>query len=336
MSEKRGYEDEKTLLVFNCHEPWVYQLGHLGFKLDIIIGLKGRYKAGWDEQMRPVPADARLITLPEAVRSETRYHCIITHNITDLLEVKDRQEPRILVLHSTLEGRLKEEKPQVEARTLKQMVQRYVRMLGAHVVATSMFKGESWGFTEDVVTCGIDAGQYLPCTGERASGIRVCNFINSRRKILLWDFYEEAFAGIPVTLVGHNPDMPGVEASEDWDHLKRLLRCHRFCIHTADPRYEAGYNMASVEAMATGLPILGNCHPSSQIEHGVSGFLSDDPEELRNYAKMLLEDRGLALAMGRQARKTAVEQFSAERFKRSFLRSIETARRKWENRLVRV
>jgi len=36
---------KKTLLVFNCHEAWVYQLGVLGYNLDIIVGLKGKYKA---------------------------------------------------------------------------------------------------------------------------------------------------------------------------------------------------------------------------------------------------------------------------------------------------
>jgi hypothetical protein len=81
--------------------------------------------------------------------------------------------------------------------------------------------------------------------------------------------------------------------------------------------------------MAAGMPILGNCHPSSPVRHGISGFLSDDPQQLRLYAKILLEDRDLAILMGQQARKTAIEQFSLARFKDSFLKSIENTRRKW-------
>ncbi len=46
-----------------------------------------------------------------------------------------------------------------------------------------------------------------------AAGLRICNFISSRRQILLWDLHEKAFEGLPVTLGGHNPDIPGVEAS---------------------------------------------------------------------------------------------------------------------------
>ena len=90
--------------------------------------------------------------------------------------------------------------------------------------------------------------------------------------------------------------------------------------------------MAMAEAMAAGLPVLGNRHPTSPIKHGVSGFLSDNPRELQHYARILLEDRELAAMMGRQARKIVIERFSPARFRHGFLRSIEIARRKWYTR----
>jgi glycosyltransferase involved in cell wall biosynthesis len=92
--------------------------------------------------------------------------------------------------------------------------------------------------------------------------------------------------------------------------------------------------MASAEAMAAGLPVLGNRHPSSPIRHGISGFLSNDAKELQHYARILLEDRDLAALMGRQAQRTVAERFSLTRFKHSFTRSIEIARRKWYTRKV--
>jgi len=321
-------KDKETLLVFNCHEPWVYQLGCLGCNLDIIVGLKGRHTAGWDQQMRPVPPNSRLISLAEALESKTEYYCIIAHNTTDLLDVKSRDEPKLIALHSTLEGREQEEGATVAPAKLRETLHRYLDAIGGHAVATSMFKGESWGFTEDIVFFGIDADEYYPHTGEEACGLRICNFIESRRKILMWDLHDKAFGGLPVRLVGHNPTLPGVTAADNWDHLKKLLQTHRFYIHTADARYEAGFNMASVEAMAAGLPVLGNKHPSSPIKHGVSGFVSDKPDELRKYAIMLLEDKKLANLMGQQARKTAIKQFSLLRFREAFLQSIEAARRK--------
>lgn len=334
MASHEEQAGERTLLVFNCHEAWVYQLGCLGFNLDIVVGLGGRYKSGWDEQMRPLPANSRVITLQEAVESATTYYCIITHNTTDLLDVKNRSEPRLIVLHSTLKGRVAEEGTKVEPAQLRDMLHKYLELVGGHAVATSMFKGESWGFTEDIIFFGIDAGEYPAYSGEEACGLRVCNFIDSRRKILMWDLHERAFAGVPVRLVGHNPGMEGVFAPASWEELKKLLQRHRFYIHTADARYEAGFNMASVEAMAAGMPVVGNCHPTSPIKHGVSGFLSDNPAELCKYARMLLADRKLAVSMGEQARRTAMSEFSIERFRVAFLNSIETARRKWQDRTM--
>ncbi len=325
---------DKTLLVFNCHEPWIHQLGILGYRLDIIVNLRGKYNKGWDERMRPLPANARLVTLPEALASPADYYCIVAHNTTDLLDVRFRPEPRMLVLHHTLEGRLQEERSTIDPQKMRDMLHTYIDLVGGHVVATSMFKGESWGFTEDIVQFGINADDYPLCSGQEARGLRICNFISNRRQILLWDFHERAFEGIPVTLVGHNPDLPGVEAAKNWDHLKTILQSHRFYIHTADPRFEAGHNMAMAEAMAAGLPVLGNRHLTSPIRHGITGFLSDDPAQLQHYARLLLADKELALLMGRQARQTVVERFSLTRFRHGFLHSIEIARRKWYTRKI--
>jgi len=327
---------EKALLVFNCHEAWVYQLAALGYELDIVVGLKGQYKSTWDDQMRPLPPNSRPISLSDALRSKTDYYCIIVHNISDLLDVKPRSEPRLMVIHSTLEGRALEEKSDVKPQEMKEMLHKYLELVGGHAVAVSMLKGNSWGFTDDIVPFCADPADYLPYSGQDACGLRICSFLQNRKRILLWDFHEKAFEGLPIRIVGHNPGMPGVSAARNWGQLKELLQSHRFYIHTADPRLEDGCNMATVEAMAAGMPILGNKHPGSPVEHGVSGFLSDDADELRGFARMLLEDRDLATRMGQQARKTAIECFSPAAFKKSFLQSIETARRKREDRIVAV
>ncbi|MHC4240006.1 MAG: hypothetical protein ACYSUC_09680, partial [Planctomycetota bacterium] len=173
--QEEGQTHKKTLLVFNCHEAWVYQLGALGYELDIIIGLEGTYKKTWDEQMRPVPPHSRLVTLAEAQQSRTCYYCIIGHNITDLLDVRYRPEPRLMVVHSTVEGRVEEEKSAVEPETMKRMLHRYLELVGGHAVATSAPKGESWGFGEDIVPFGVDVDEYLPYSGGEACGVRICN-----------------------------------------------------------------------------------------------------------------------------------------------------------------
>jgi hypothetical protein len=318
------------ILVLNCHEAWIHQLRTLNRSLDIVVGLAGRHRRDWDDGVRPVPPGARLISLQQALSETAPYDCIIAHNLSDLLDIRMLPGPRLLIIHLTLEGMILEQNAKTPVAEYQHAVEKYTRSIGAHVVAVSSLKGESWGFTEHIVPLTANPADYRAWTGELACGLRVSNFVLRRARTLRWDFHERAFAGLPVTLVGHNPEIPGVRASASWVELKEAFRRHRFFVHTAEPGLEDGYNMATLEAMAAGLPVLGNRHPSSPIVHGVSGFLSDDPAELNHFAVALLADRHLAGEMGRSAQQTVLEKFSGAAFRDCMLREIRVAREKWQ------
>jgi glycosyltransferase involved in cell wall biosynthesis len=273
-----------------------------------------------------MPPNVRVLSLEEAKSIGGGWHSIICHNVSDLLDAKDLRGPRILMIHGTLDGRMREEPTDLTQAQVQQRLAQYCKLFLVHVVAVSALKGESWGFSEDIVPFSVDIADYPLATGELREGLRVSNNISLRPKILMWEFHQAAFGGLPIKLVGRNPDMVGVEPSRSWAELKALLKARRFFIHTADPRLEDGYNMATIEAMAVGLPILGNRHPTSPIEHGTSGFLSDDPTELRAFAERLLDDRALAMQMGRAARDAVQSRFGVRRFTDGFTAAIERAR----------
>ncbi|MBC7896120.1 MAG: glycosyltransferase [Cytophagaceae bacterium] len=320
------------LLVLNCHEAWVHQLGILDAELDIVVGLSGRYTREWDSRMRPLPRGARVITMDEALASRTPYDGVVNHNITDLLDTKAIDAPKLLVLHETLEGRMAQQDADFDAREMRAMLNSYLATVGGHAIAISRMKARSWGVTHVVVHNYADPSAYPHSTLERASGVRVANHITSKRVFLAWDFHREALDGLPVTLVGHNPDMPGVEPARDWDHLKATLAEHRFFVHTADPRFEDGFNMAMMEAMAAGLPVLVNRHPTSIIEHGATGFIADTPAQMRQHAETLLADAPLAREMGAAARAWVERHHAPERFRVEFTRSLAEAQKKWARR----
>jgi hypothetical protein len=320
---------DRRLLVFDCHEAWVYQFGALPYSLDIVVGLRGRQTNGWDQAMRPVPANGRLVRMEEIVRDAPSYYCIVASNLSDLLDAKSLSGPRILVLHEALDGIVREQGLAVPIEKFREAVTKLVNLTRTHVVAGSKLKGRSWGFTGDVVPVSAEPSSYLPWQGDLDRGLRVSNHISRRPHYLNWEFHKQAFDGVPVSIVGYNDDMEGVKPSANWDELKGMFSRHRFYIHTASPDLEDGYNMATLEAMAAGLPVLGNVHATSPVEHGVSGFLSDNPLELRGYAQRLLADRNLAASMGEAARKTVATRFSVAQFRENFSRSIETARQKW-------
>ena len=328
MDSTPGTERPLRLLVFNCHEAWVHQLRALDAELDIVVGLEGHHVAGWDRRMRPQPPRSRLLTPEEVLAGGTAYDCLIAHNLTDLLDVKALPGPRLLVVHSTYEGRIVSEDAQVDPDQLRATLRRYLDLVGGHAIAVSAMKSVD-GFPSQVVTAGVDVDDYPPHTGDTAAGLRIANHIAQKRDVLAWDFHERALAGLPITLIGHNPELPGVAPARDWDHLKALLSQHRFYVHTADPRYEDGFNMAVLEAMAAGLPLIGNAHPSSPIEHGVSGFLAADPAELRGHAERLLADPALARDMGAAARAAVARDFPLSRFTDGLAEAIGKAQRNW-------
>ena len=320
------------LLVLNCHEAWIHQLGVLGAELDVVVGLPGRYTREWDSRMRPLPERARTVTLEEARSSASAYDCVINHNITDLLDTRGINAPKLLVLHETLEGRMEQQGAEFEPRDMRALLNTYLASVGGHAIAISRMKAKSWGVTHTVVQNSADPDAYLPHIGDVATGLRIANHVTSKRVFLAWGFHEAALSGLPIRLVGHNPDMPNVSPADDWDHLKRMLASHRFLVHTADPRFEDGFNMAVLEGMAAGLPVLVNQHPSTIIEHGITGFVAETPEDMRRHARQLLEDEALAHEMGARARDYVQRYFNTTRFRVEFTRAMQEARKKWSRR----
>lgn len=316
------------LLVFDCHEAWVYQLRWLGRPMDVVVGLKGREPEGWDLAMRPEPPNARMVQLEEVRDAGEVYDCILAHNLSDLLEVKSLVGPRLLVLHEFLDALALEQNSANHPAELRSALAQYLSLTNAHVVAVSEAKARSWGVA-DWIPRAADPADYPPHSGDIARGLRIANQIQRKRRTLLWNFHEAAFAGIPLTIIGRNDDLPGVRPARDWHHLKDILRRHRFFVHTAGPALEDGFNMAMLEAMAAGLPVLGNRHPTSPVVHGLSGFLSDDPVELRSLAQWLLRDPALAAKMGREAQKIVATNFSPGNFTNGVRRAIEIAQQKW-------
>jgi hypothetical protein len=315
---RSGIHTVRRVLVMNCHEPWVFQLSHIDADLHVVTDLPGRAVRGWDAQLRPVPPNARFITLQQALKAgSSAWDLAVCHNVTDLLDLSALELPKLLVLHSTLQGRMAQQDATFDPQEMVAMLATYLQRIGGHAVGVTQAKAASWGIDgEPLLTCA-DPADYLTPTYELPMGLRVANSVVSKRVFLAWDFHEQAFGALPVRLIGHNPEL-GITAANGWDDLKRQFASHRFQVHTADPAYEDGFNMAVAEGLAAGLPLITNTHPTSPVVHGVNGFQARTPAEAQAYARQLLDDPALARRLGAAARGTARQLYSVAAFRRRF------------------
>jgi hypothetical protein len=61
------------LLTFNCHEAWLHQLEYIGYPIDIIDGLSGRYCNRWDLNVRPCPRGSNLVHFDQIMEDRAPY-----------------------------------------------------------------------------------------------------------------------------------------------------------------------------------------------------------------------------------------------------------------------
>ena len=186
-------------------------------------------------------------------------------------------------------------------------------------------KQQTWGVSGPVIPFYIDGDFFDGYEGSVAEGLRVANQISKKSLLLNWPVHRALCAGFPIKIVGYNPDLPGVRPAKNVYELRDFYRRRRFYVHTAQYDYEDGYNTAALEAMACGMPLVCNAHPSAPVVNGINGFVSEDVEELRGHIHALLRDVHLARRLGRAARETVLEQNNLPLFRRRWQQAIGQA-----------
>jgi len=167
---------------------------------------------------------------------------------------------------------------------------------------------ERFGVTIPLIELGLSPDDYSGWTGEDPTILSVIHSWADRG----WHYetYAAATEGLPTRHVDHLN--PGPEGPLKYDQILEQLRKCRVYYHDG----ENEYTIALVEAMMTGAPIVTCDMPfvERHVQHGVNGFISDDPAKLREYCRMLLDDHDLAQKMGAESRRIALERFHEERW----------------------
>jgi len=316
------------ILTFNFHEPYLCLMAKTGLHFDIGIYNEPPLARDWQTHFRPVPGNLRFV--PEADWEERvqsgYYDVIIAQNEMNAIHLCKSPSPKLIVFHN----RRQFMETTATAAAGDDPLGKYHQLLEIigelfTPVFISKTKQDSYGMPGWVIPPGIDLTEYHGYRGDEARVLRVGNVMRERNLMFDVDFQEQACGEYPNTLLGVNPSIAHSRQSRTFGDYRETLRSHRCMLHVTREAYEDGYNLALLEAMATGMPAVSLSNPTSPIVDGVNGFASYDAAELYARIGELLADRDLAQRLGAQARETVREKFPMARFAEQWREAIFTA-----------
>lgn len=168
------------------------------------------------------------------------------------------------------------------------------------------------------------AGEFLGWNGAEESVITFQQDFPNRKQACNFEIWDKVTSRFDRKLFGpHNEGIAGWEGKLPYNELKAAMRDHRCYFYVGT--HPASYTLNFMEAWMTGIPIVaigakwGNdlrSFPGHDlyeiphlIENGVTGFISDNEEDLVGYTRELLRDEVLAQQISVKARERAVEVF---------------------------
>jgi glycosyltransferase involved in cell wall biosynthesis len=168
----------------------------------------------------------------------------------------------------------------------------------------------------------IDPGALY--SGKLKKGIVVINGIMNRGRRLGLDVFLRVREEIPVDIVGmESEEVGGLGEIKNGD-LPAFISRYRFFFN---PIRYTSLGLSVCEAMMTGLPIVGlsTTEMPVVIRNDYSGYISTDEDFLIEKMKVLLNNPVRAQELSDGARKTALNKFNIERFKKDWLKVFQAA-----------
>jgi glycosyltransferase involved in cell wall biosynthesis/SAM-dependent methyltransferase/Tfp pilus assembly protein PilF len=316
------------VLTFNFHEPYLCLMAHTGLQFHI-----GQYESGplareWHSQYRPLPKNMTLIE-EHAWRRDLAagdYDVVIAQNETNAWDIFDIcNAPALVLCHNRrtyMESTIPQDQPD-GLNNYRQLLDRLQEKFEFAFISQS--KKDSYGIPGRVILPGIDVDAFGGYTGEQEAVLRVGNVMRARNQMFDVDFQEQVCAGFNNRVAGLDPDIANAKPSESFEDLLDLYRTHRCLLHVTREAFEDGYNLALLEAMACGTPVVSLANQTSPLTDGVDGFVSSDAEVLRVRVQELMDDPDAARALGALGRETIAQKFPIAAFAAKWRTAIEEA-----------
>jgi len=309
---------ELRILTINRHEAFLTRLCDVGFQWEVLTSF-GNRQFPWSSNDN-LPSNLSLRLWSPAVGEEIKsgaYDVLVIHTIRDLAAfLPYRKIPKIFVAHIALYSH-------GFGRKVRWLIKRCVLELAMHlgrleVCAISEWKKETWRVPGAKVIPTPPSPTKPVQTGSPLRAVIVGNRLMEREEIDRALIVDLLGTDLPISVLGDNPGIPqSVLFSRRSDFLEALSLHHIF-IFTPKYPWEDGYNLAMLEAMQSGMAVVGLRHPRSLIEEGKNGFQCRNSGELAERLRQLIQDPARVRRFGERSKQIVAERFSPEAFVRDW------------------
>lgn len=301
----RDSSGDKTLNIFTfpTHERYETQLAKTGHNFYSFHTGKSKK---WNRGQLPVPTNYHI--LPEdAICEYFNYDMILVQSkywqFQAAQQINRMLNLPIIVLEHTLPTPQTLNPEQIRAMS---------QMQGNVNVFISEYSQKTWGIEQGtVIHHGIDTKTFAATESTGDYVLTVANDFKNRDYCLNYSGWERVTAPFKTKVIGDNPGWTeSAKSSEDLAREYSKAGVY-FNSTTISP-----IPTTLLEAMSCGCPVVSTatCMIPQIIKNGYNGFISNNEEELKGYIHTLLNDKELASTMGRNARKTILDNFGEERF----------------------
>lgn len=193
--------------------------------------------------------------------------------------------------------------------------------------------------TDAVIRFYKDPDEFKDWNGSQRHVVNFTQSLSQRSKFTGWDIMQQVFRGLPAKVFGPGNEDLGLLSGGllSYDEQKQALRDAR--VYFYHGTYPASYTLSFIEAMMTGTPIVavgplrGNSldmFPEQStyevpeiISNGVNGFCYDDPNQLADSIKLLLNSESKAAAISAFGRSKSINLFGKAKIKAEWKAYLE-------------
>lgn len=309
------------ILTINSHTSYHYLLSKLPYEFDII--------GGWNEKNRSLPKNFNLIDENRANINikDGVYDVILTHrqfhDLKYILKAIKNNIPVILTFHGkNYRSGYNDKGYYLFLKSLynKLVIKNLNRLFLLKFVFIQPTVKASFNLPGFVIEPGIDINDLNEWNPSNKKLITVGNRLD--RPHFKFDFLKKLEEKFEIQIVGDNPSIDSSKLASSFEELKCIYENNYIYINLLEEP-ECGYNLATLEAMATGMPIITIKHPESPISHNWNGLVVNNYNELQLAINKLLNNFEKAKFLGRNARKTIEIFFNINSFKENWISAIE-------------